>query len=147
MRSSHRHVICLIWSLASLNISRTLFIPNPNVINEWNKLDSDIRSSSSYNLFCKTLLKFIRPVQKKTFNINDSVKVKLLTRLRLGFSHLRDHKFRHAFRDIFNLLCPCSMETKATTHYFLHCHVISWWQREPQHFNVHQNIHQRFSKN
>ena len=53
----------------------------PNVINEWNKLHPDIRSFTSYNLFCNTLLKFIRPIQRKTFNINDSVGVKLLTRL------------------------------------------------------------------
>ena len=35
----------------------------PNVINEWNKLDPGIRSSTSYNLFRNTLLKFISPVQ------------------------------------------------------------------------------------
>ena len=46
-----------------------------------NELDLDIRSSTSYSLFRNTLLKFIRPVQRKTFNINDSVGVKLLTRL------------------------------------------------------------------
>ena len=41
--------------------------------NEWNNLDPEIRTSSSYNLFCNMLLKFIRPVQWKTFNINNSV--------------------------------------------------------------------------
>ena len=73
-----------------------------------------------YNLFCNTLLKFIGPVQRKTFNIKDSVGAKLLTRLRLGFSHLREDKFRHGFRDILNPLCPYSTET--TAHYFLRCH-------------------------
>ena len=92
------------------------------VIYEWNKLDPDIHSSSLCNLFCNTLLKFIRPVQRKTFNINDSVGVKLLTRLCLGFSHLCEHKFRHGFRDILNPLCPCSINAKTTAHYFLHCH-------------------------
>ena len=29
---------------------------------------------------------------------------KLLTRLRLGFSNLREHKFRHDFQDTINLL-------------------------------------------
>ena len=29
------------------------------------------------------------------FNINDAGGMKLLTRLRLGSSHLREHKFRH----------------------------------------------------
>ena len=79
----------------------------PNVINEWNKLDPDIRSSTSYILFRNTLLKFIRPTQRKTFDINDSVGIKLLTRLRLD---LHERKSRHGFRDILNCACPCSVE-------------------------------------
>ena len=85
----------LIWSLANLNFKNSFI---PNVINEGNKLDPDIRSSTSYNLFRNTLLKF-----------NYSVGVKLLTRFRLGFSHLRELKFRHGFRDILNPLYPCSI--------------------------------------
>ena len=118
MRSSRRHVNSFNTVSCKSEYFKNSFIPN--VINEWNKLD--IRSSTSYNLFLNTLLKFIRPAQRKTFNINDSVGVKLLTRLQLGFSHLRDHKFRHGFRDILNPLCPCSIETKTTAHYFLRCH-------------------------
>ena len=94
----------------------------PNVIYEWNKLDPHIRSSASYNLFRNTLLQFIMPAQKKTLNINDSVGVKLLTRLRLGFSHLREHKFRHGFRDILNPLCPHGIGAETSAHYFLRCH-------------------------
>ena len=90
-------------------------------------IDFDFMMNSNFHmkdfyLFRNTLLNFIRPVQRKTFNINDSVGVKLLTRLRLGFSHLREHKFRHGFRDILNPLCPCSIETETTAHYFLRCH-------------------------
>ena len=100
MRNSHRYVI-------------------PNVVNEWNKLDPGIRSSTSYNLFRDTLLKFIRPAQRKTFNINDSVGMKLL--IRLGFSYLRERKFRHGFRDALNPLCP-RIEVETTTNYFLRWH-------------------------
>ena len=120
MRSSHRHVNSINTVSCKSEYFKNSFIPN--VINEWNKLDPDNRSSTSYNLFCNTLLKFIRPAQRKTFNINDSVGVKLLKRLRLGFSNLRDQKFRHGFRDILDPLCPCSIETEATAHYFLRCH-------------------------
>ena len=42
--------------------------------------------------------------------------------MRLGFSHLHEHKFRHCFRDILNPLCPFSIETETTAHYFLRCH-------------------------
>ena len=96
LRSSRRHVNSFNLVTCKSEYFKNSFIPN--VIYEWNKLDPDIRSSASYNLFRNTLLKFIRPAQRKTLHINDSVGVKLLTRLRLGFSHLRGHKFRHGFR-------------------------------------------------
>ena len=120
MRSSHRQVNLFNTVSCKSEYFKDSFIFN--VINEWNKLDPDIHSSTSYNLFCNTSLKFIRPIQRKTFNINNSVGVKLLIRLRLCFSHLLEHKFRHSLRDILNPLCPCNIESKTTTHYFLSCH-------------------------
>ena len=43
----------------------------------------------------------------------------LLTRLRLGFNHLSEDKFRHNFTDSLNLLCLFSLETEPTLHFFL----------------------------
>ena len=120
LRSSRRHVNSFNLVTCKSEYFKNSFIPN--VIYEWNKLDPDTRSSASYNLFRNALLKFIRPAQRKTFNINDSVVVKLLTRLHLGFSHLREHKFKHGFRDILNPLYPGSTKAETTAHYFLHCH-------------------------
>ena len=92
-----------------------------HVINKWNKLDPNICSSSNYHLFCPALLKLIRPVKRKIFNINDPFGIKLLTRLKLGFSHFPEHKFRRGFKDTLNTPCFCSIEAETTTHYFLHC--------------------------
>ena len=47
-------------------------------------------------------------------------RTKLLTKLRLGLSHLHDHNFMHCFQDTLNPLCHCSNDTEATTHFFLH---------------------------
>ena len=47
--------------------------------------------------------------------------MKLFTRLRLGLSQLREHKFRHNFRDTFNPICNCGDDIKTTIHYLLHC--------------------------
>ena len=47
--------------------------------------------------------------------------LRLLNRLRLGFSHFSEHKFRHNFADTLNLLCSCSLETEDTENYFLRC--------------------------
>ena len=48
-----------------------------------------------------------------------------MTRLRLGFSHLNEHRFRHNFQDCMNPLCSCSMEIEDTSHYPLHCYHFS----------------------
>ena len=42
-------------------------------------------------------------------------------RLRLGLSHLREHKFKHNFQDSINPLCNCGHDIESTTHYLLHC--------------------------
>ena len=39
------------------------------------------------------------------FSIYDPFGVRLINRLRLGFSHLREHKFIHNFADTVNSLC------------------------------------------
>ena len=46
----------------------------------------------------------------------------MITRVRLDLSHLREHKFKHNFRDMINPLCPCSIEVESTSHFFLRCH-------------------------
>ena len=83
----------------------------PCVIGKWNKLQKlvnrtnpEISSSGSYNIFRKSLLNFIRPRASK---VNDTIGIKLITRLRLGFSPLREHKFKHNFQDTLNPLCSC----------------------------------------
>ena len=43
----------------------------PFSINEWDKLDPDIRNLVSHEMFRKKLLNFIRPSEKNTCNIYD----------------------------------------------------------------------------
>ena len=52
-----------------------------SVISEWNKLDLQISSSASLEIFKNHLLNFIRLNSYSVFNINDSLGLKLLTRL------------------------------------------------------------------
>ena len=47
--------------------------------------------------------------------------MKLITRLRLGLSHLREHKLKHSFQDTINPLCYCGQDVESATHFFLHC--------------------------
>ena len=50
------------------------------------RIDRDIRNSDSLNVFKLSLLKFARLVGNNGSEINNSLCLKLLTRLRLGLS-------------------------------------------------------------
>ena len=49
----------------------------------------------------------------------DPLDVKLLTRLRLQFSHLNEHKFRHGLGDTVSPMCGCNAEIEDTEHFLL----------------------------
>ena len=51
-------------------------------------------------VFRKKLLAFTRPVGNSIYGIYHPFRVRLINRLRLGFSHLREYKFRHNFANI-----------------------------------------------
>ena len=86
---------------------RTEYFANsffPCTVKEWNNLSPEIRKSVSYEGFKNSLLKFIRPSTNSLFKVSVSFGIELVTRLRLGLSHLREHKFNHNFQDTINPL-------------------------------------------
>ena len=77
-------------------------------------------------------------MQKKEnpiFSIYDPLGVKLLTRLRLQFSNLYEHKFRNGFEDTINAMCACGNEVETTEHFLLRCHLYS-----PQRLELFENL-------
>ena len=88
---------------------------------ELNNLDISIRNSSSCHMFRNLILKFIRPELNRISSAQNFEGLKLLTRMRLGLSHLADHKFRHNFQDCLNPICSCGQEIETTSHFLLHC--------------------------
>ena len=93
----------------------------PSTIFEWNKLDPEIHNSTSVDSFKESILKFISRAPNSIFQCHDPKGIKYLTRLRVNFSHLRDHKFKNSFQGTINLLCTCSLEAETTTHFILSC--------------------------
>ena len=80
---------------------------------------SSIRNSESNSIFKSKLLSFIRSVQNNitifsTFLTSQGSE--LLIRLRLGFTHLKEHRFRHSFQECMNPICSCSLEIEDTSH-------------------------------
>ena len=80
-----------------------------------------IINSNSLEVFNSKLLAFIRPVQRSIYNVFNPQGLKFLSRLRLGLSHLNEHRFGHNFKDCINSLCSCSLKAENTPHFFLHC--------------------------
>ena len=101
------------------NIFKKFFFPS--VISEWSKRDLEIRNSASLEIFKKHLLNFIRPNSNNVFSINNTLGLKLLTRVRVGFSHLKEHKFKHNFQDSVDPLCSCGNDIESIVHFVLHC--------------------------
>ena len=94
----------------------------PYCMSRWNSLDSRIRNLPSISKFKSAILEFLRPKANSTFKLGNDFGVILLTRLRVGFSHLREHKFRHGFLDTVDPFCSCSTNSIETTeHFLLHC--------------------------
>ena len=94
---------------------------SPTIL-EWNKLDKKIRQSSTLPTFRNSLLKIGRPAPKPVYNIHNPNGLKLLTRMRLGLSHLNEHKFDQNSKECVNPLCSRSLEVESVSHFFLHCH-------------------------
>ena len=71
----------------------------PVLVNDWSKLDHNIRNSEGLNTFKKIILNYIYSSGSSVFNCHNFKGIKLLIRLRVGLSHLHEHKFKHSFKN------------------------------------------------
>ena len=91
-----------------------------NCVNEWNLLDVSIQSCRTVSEFKRKLIHLVRPPKISIFNIHDIKGTKLLTQLRVEFSDLRNHRYRHNF-NCPNPYCTCKTGIEDNEHFLLHC--------------------------
>ena len=84
-------------------------------------LDPNLRNSENFGIFKNNILKFIRPKPNSFFNCCNLKGIRLITRLRLELSHLREHKFKYNFQNCLNPLRSCGSSIESTSHFLLHC--------------------------
>ena len=84
-------------------------------------MDIYVRNSPTLSQFKHNLIQIIRPPNRSTFRTHDVEGLKLLTRLRVKFSDLREHRFRHNFR-CNGSNCLCGKGIEDNEHFLLHCH-------------------------
>ena len=63
----------------------------------------------------------MHPFGGSVFSCHNLRGVKSPTRLRLGSSHFREHKFKNGFQDSLNPICSCGNDIKTLAHLPLHC--------------------------
>ena len=79
---------------------------------EWNNLDKSIRISETFSFFKKSVLKLIRLPENSIFNCHNPKGIKVTTILRLGLSHLQDHKLQKNFQDLLDLITTVKLISK-----------------------------------
>ena len=133
----HRNVlfiiICADLTYTSTNrFSHTYF---QNCMREWNQSDESIKSSPTISVFKRELIRLIRPQKRSLFGFHGIEGVRLLTRLRVEFSDLREHRFRHNFQ-CSSPMCFCQTGIENNEYFLLHC---------PCHSSHHRDLLDRTS--
>ena len=109
---SYGCVIRNVDNIPFFNIRRNFFKNCffPVIIIEGNNLDPNLWNSKSFGVFKDSILTFIRPSPSSVFNSGNHKGVKLITLLHVGRSHLREHKFKHNFKNCLNQICCCGLD-------------------------------------
>jgi hypothetical protein len=83
-------------------------------------LSDEIRNATSIGQFKSLYKKAFFPTKKSLFSVSDWYGIRLLVKLRVQFSDLRSHRFRHRF-NCSSSCCKCNMGEETTEHYLLWC--------------------------
>lgn len=92
----------------------------PYCFTQWQDIDINIKLSPSVEKFKHNYIKIMRPPKTKLFGINDRQGLRLLTRLRVDFSDLRQHRYNHHFNCL-NATCRCLTENETSEHFLIRC--------------------------
>ena len=98
-------------------------------IDKWNKRNPQITNAMFVYKSKKSNITEI--VENSFYDVHSPIWVKLLSRLRLEFTHLNKHKFRHSFSGTVNSICPCWTDVETTEHFHLRCHRFSIQRFQP----------------
>ena len=87
----------------------------------WNSPSDDtIDNSPTISVFQREPVRIVRPSKKSYFGIHDIEGKRLLTRLRVQFINLREHRFRH-YCQCSSPMSLCQTGIENGEHLFLHC--------------------------
>ena len=65
--------------------------------------------------------KYTKSTKNTLFGSHNLKRIKYLTRLRVGLSHLDEHKLKNNFQDTLNPFCICGSDAENPCQFLLHC--------------------------
>ena len=92
----------------------------PDATKNWNNIITDFKDLPSFEDLKKHLFSLYRPVAKPIFDIHNP-HLRHIFQLRVGLSHLRQHKKCHKFADTLSDKCPCKNGVEDTPHFLITC--------------------------
>ena len=104
------------FPFSSVKMSKSFF---PYFTKLWNTLDKTIKCESDINEFKTKLKQQYKPTRHRHFDKGSQTGNKLLTRLRLNRSFLKDNSFTIGLTD--DPSCACGHRRESTSHYLLDC--------------------------
>ena len=91
----------------------------------WHLLPDDLKNAQSLHQFKKVYRSENVPIKKSFFGISNKLGINIITKLRVDFSDLRDHRFNHGFRNCPSPTCRCDREDETTEHFLMRCPLFS----------------------
>ena len=92
----------------------------PDATKNWNYIITDFKEIPTFEALKKHLISLYRPAIRPTFNIHNP-QLRYIFQLRVGLSHLRNHKKRHNFADTPSDKCLCKKGVEDTYHFLIKC--------------------------
>ena len=87
----------------------------------WPTLPDSLRSAPSPSAFKSAYRKNYVPAKRGYYGIADKYGIRLLTKIRVDCSDLRDHRFNHGFRNCPSPSCSCDTGDETSVHFLARC--------------------------
>ena len=90
----------------------------PTMVRNWNGLSDNIKHIADKADFVIALRETI-PVENPLYSLGTRIEAIRHTQMRVGFSPLNSHLYRHGLAE--NERCPCGYEVEDIKHFFIDC--------------------------
>ena len=87
----------------------------------WPSVPATLKAAPSPAAFKAAYKKEFIPPKRGYYGIQDKVGIRLLTKIRVDCSDLRDHRFNHGFINCPSPRCQCDTDDESTEHFLVRC--------------------------